>query len=161
MPRRQFEQVVASAPRQELVVLNADSSEQVAIDGEEQIDIYVPTGKVGVVQALYLNVLPIDNATAGTHLLVLSSSLNSSGYSLAESNFDSSIQWGKMAWTYADVRTEPTNEAAVVLGVKGALFDSQVGFRINYLNKTDVAIPQGVNRTYRLNYKMIDAAGVV
>lgn len=142
MGRRQFESVVAQAPKVQIKSIDLSSSAVVSSGQTETIDYFVPSGSVGEVKSIYFQVPTPTGATTSVHRAIVST--NFGNLSVKGTYLDGMANFGKSLlyngdWVDADFHQYPTDKGAQFNSQSTIVFDSERSFRISYINNTNVA----------------------
>lgn len=144
MGRSQFERVIAAAPRERFVFLDLSSSAPIAAGTSEQIDTFLPLGKVGQVVTLAIGtapVAPIPGATIGSWSMRIRHTGGYGGYLLANAPYNKKITLDSSTWVDTDPLIVYYPSADALPGsFPNIRFDSSLGFRVRCENGTDAAI---------------------
>lgn len=135
MGRRQFETVVASAPRDILRLSNLSSTASVGPSSSHIIDLYSAPGTIGIVQSAYMYI-PAVGAVSFNHALNVTTTAQSGDIIFGESPGNELVYWNQKSFQIATAKQQPSGATAQVLALAGSTFDDAVGLRFQYVNST-------------------------
>lgn len=148
MGRKQFESVVAQAPRKRLTKMLKTETTSLAAGGSETISFYAPAGFISKVVSMALIIGAPAGATTGTHyslLLYGTGTGNNVDLARIESAYNQAIFIANSEFV-GSVSEKPSNsQVDVISSIK---FDDAIPFIFVYKNNTDVV--QNGERKYFL-----------
>lgn len=149
---REFQQIVAAAPRDVLKIFHSAQNVNIAAGAQEIIDFYASAGCIANVVSAYIDYPPPTGATTGTHSLGLTSTQQIGGYLSAGSNFGTGIHFNCKVFETADQANSvfPSSNEGQVAALVSTYFDDTTGLRLVYTNSTDKA--QTGYRNYGVTY---------
>jgi hypothetical protein len=148
MSRKEFEIIVASAPRKNIKKIDLTFSTQLLAGEQVNIDVYAPIGKVSRTEMILTYYPSIATATAGTKFMALYGGSADFGVVYLEGAFNASLWYRYGEFENATV-SKPTQLINQLLAQKDITFDSAQALRFQVKNNTDVA-DGGVGKTCRL-----------
>lgn len=158
MGRKQFEQVVAQASREQLKQYDHETNTVISANGGiEEILVYASPSNIAKIVGLYVDVPPTASTGAtGYQDLYFSYKVNTGSGNVnldiahGASGPSKNVTFQDSIWQTADSGTFPDN-STVGSVMQNVQFDSVVPFRIAYSNGTTVA-SNGGNRRYHITY---------
>lgn len=144
MSRREFEQVVAQAPKMKLKSVDFSSAIGGFIINAGQtvtVDFYSLSATIGEVRTPLFFAPPPVGATTGTHVLYFSTDLGNltwkPTYLTATATYNTNISFEAGAVQEANGFVHPNTQEAQQGSISSAVFDSTRAWRISYKNATN------------------------
>jgi hypothetical protein len=137
MGRKQFEQIVASAPRERVVYNNLSQYTDLAAGSTQIIDIFAPDGTICELRLFHCNTQLAPGATSGDHYVSLTTNQAFGGFLYGSSNYNANLVFQTQDWWVADLISRPAQNR--VESIRSLIFDSTVALRIIYKNNTNAA----------------------
>jgi hypothetical protein len=144
MPRKEFEQVVAQASREELTVVASYKSTSLASGQNEVVQTFAPKGMIGKVIGLRIDIPAIASAI-GNHKLYIRYDIPDQSQNIDLVYVDA-VATNLMVWRYGRLHYTagytdyfPVDETAQILLGQNLQFDSEKPFTISYNNGSDLA----------------------
>lgn len=151
MARKQFETIVASAPRESLVVTtNAFGGLTIPVGGRVDFDLFAPVGSIGNLKNTYVLLEQIPSsmgATSGVQEVLFGTSALAGAYAYANIKFDKQLQYNRFQFNDAILIT-PNDVSGLVSAIKDIPFDSNTSFRLVYINSTNAVLTNVSFRWY-------------
>lgn len=141
MPRKEFEMIVASAPRESLAFTRLDQTGVNIPPGQQQaFNIFAPVGVIGRVQSVYLGVPKQAGAASGNIDVVLGCTGSSGSFMESQTSYNTDLSFARFSYvTGGDLYKLPSDMAAVVAAIKDIQFDSVIGLAVIITNNLNVA----------------------
>lgn len=148
--KKEFEVVVASAPREALKSFSTTRDTAIAAGLSEIVDLYSMAGTIGITQSAYFDAPIPAGATSGNHVYTMTTTAQSGAFVTGESTFASSISMNYRKFLNANFAQHPSTDVGQVEAIRGNYFDDVIGLRFVYTNTTNVS--QANARSYKLVY---------
>ena len=133
-----------------LIYLPQTVSTSIPASGVGQIYIAPPSGKLGTVNSMYVNIPAVSGATSGTHYLSVSAGTTNAGAIIEISaNYNQAIVIQGVSPVGSGTPI-PNDVGAFVAGILNLLFDNGLPLYFKYTNNTNAA--QSGNRIYNTMY---------
>jgi hypothetical protein len=137
--RRQFEKVVASAPREKLQnTINTINTPVAANGGNLIVQLFAPVGSIGRVQNVYVSIPKPVGATSGNHFFYLRPGSGAGSLMQGSTTFDKDLVFNRYQFSDPAVSLEPSAAGAIITSLKDSQFDDIVPFEMSYFNSTNV-----------------------
>lgn len=157
MGRPEFETVVAEAPKIELQNIDVSQTPVVPAGNTEFVDLYAPSGFIGIIQSAHLKAESPVGGTNGSHTMQVTSTQSAGGYTIGASSYNTVLEYNYRIWKSANGQgTYPTTEQAQ--NILGTRFDDNISIRTYYNNVTDV--DQTGQRTYQFTWIKQEIGGI-
>jgi hypothetical protein len=137
MGRKQFETVVANAPKEYLAMVDLSRTLTTGIGSTNTIYLYAPAGYIGEVQGIYLHKPFPAGAISGTHLVEFGYPTLTRAY--GKSTFNKNIRWVFSYWDEADSKQAPPSTQTQMSALQNLVFDDVAGLYFAIRNDTNVA----------------------
>lgn len=160
MARKQFETIVASAPREALKLEeNTFTDVTIAAGSFVNFDFYTPSGSVGLLEKQYVRTSASPQslgATSGKHNVLFTTTNVNGSFVYGENAYTDYIYFNR--WTFGNSPSllQPNDAAAIIAAMRGAFFDDTVGLRVGYYNNTDADLT--LNITWNFTWIQRDLA---
>jgi hypothetical protein len=136
--RKEFEAVVAQAPREKIVYQNLSfSSTLVASGATHEVLIYAPANRICEVTMFHALIGLPGGVISGSHDLWLQTTSNFGSFLFGRSDYTKELNFQSQHWRIANIFQEPPNNP--VEGLRSCIFDDTVGAKIKYTNQLNVA----------------------
>lgn len=155
MGRPQFEQVVASAPKEYMKFdLLSQTVTVPKTTGVHSILLYAPKGYMGELTAMFARVGAVSGATSGSNILTIG--YNNISNASGTSSYNQMVQWYGNHWQTADLQQYPPTTQEQSRAFMGLIFDDVIPFRLTYANQTNADATGEIS--LRLVYKLRQVA---
>lgn len=142
MGRRQFESVVAQAPKIKVKEIPLSSSTSIPASSSEAIDVYSAAGTISTVIASYFQASPPNGAVSGSHFFKCYNASSIQGvkpeYFMAGSVYNTQVLINRNQFVNADYAAYPASSEAQGAALRSMKFDDDMALRIFYQNSTNV-----------------------
>jgi hypothetical protein len=161
MGRPQFEMIVASAPREKMIVYDFSQNVTVPASGVFSVSLFAPQGFIGELNSMWLQApspASYGGATSGSHVFSLQDTESKILYTQSAQVYNDLLDFQQNHWEHYS-NYNPTNEITVLQAVQSIKFDDKIGLMVAYFNLLNAQILNSPLKM-RLIYKLRQVSGV-
>lgn len=150
MSRKEFEIIVAAAPREKLMSTQITQPVSVPASGSTRIDVFSPSGSIGRVQSLYIGLPLPTGATTGAYGVTIGSTSFSGSFISGDLPYNKGLVYNQFGFGNSSDFTAIYPIADMVSALKDIHFDDVIGLYLLVRNNTNGTISGNV--TFLVNW---------